>query len=167
MVTSRIGFIGLLAIALTACATTAAKPESQGAEVIDLSAAVAQIQQTLAEAKMRPNEKKAGLLPSKATVTFVMAAKKSTSAKDGFSIGVALPVGLTLGASGEIDQTSEATASNTIVLEFENALLAPLESVLGQIGDRAKWKSVDDVKDQTEDSEALKLKMALNAALSQ
>jgi hypothetical protein len=154
--TTRLVYFVLLAISLCGCCTQQEKsgPPAK-ARVISLDKAVEEIQQTLANAKSRDGKSKAGLLPSKATVTFVMAAEEGTDAKHGGEIGVALPVGLTLGATNEVTNSVKDSASNTIVLEFENALLAPQDSVFGQIADRAKWTKVKDVTEATKDENAL------------
>jgi hypothetical protein len=122
--------------------------------VISLEKAVEQIQETLKKARSKDAADKMGLLPAKATVTFVMAADESTSSTTGATIGVALPMGLTVGATNSDAITSKENHSNTIVLEFNNALLAPLESVLGQIGHEAKWKSVKEATEQTRPEDA-------------
>jgi hypothetical protein len=154
--TRRLVYFVLLAISLCGCCTQQEKsgPPAK-AKVISLNQAVEEIQLTLANAKSRDGQLKAGLLPSKATVTFVMAAEEGTGTTHGGEIGIALPVGLTLGASNEVTNSAKDSASNTIVLEFENALLAPQDSVFGQIADRAKWTKVKEVTDATKDENAL------------
>jgi hypothetical protein len=152
---NRVWIGGALALLVSACSTSGTRPDPIPAKVISLDEAIHQVQASISKARQAPPAEKAGLLPSKATVTFVMAAEAGQDNQNSAKIGVALPVGLSFEAGGQSTETSKASTSNTIVIEFENPLLAPGDSILGKVAEEGKWKKLDELDKALEGKEAI------------
>lgn len=104
--------------------------------VIPLATAIKQVQDAVFEARQAAPDRKVGVVASKVTINFKIAAVDSTATTENLTLGVALG-GVTVGGGTSTTSGKTDGAESSITLELSNPLLAASDTIIGTILARA------------------------------